>query len=261
MGSFLPWNLGSLRVFCFEGIPIGRFPFPGGSLFTGFSSLESLLVLPFAVTENITTTLEHVSRAPQVSHAFGEGSRQGRKGQDTACLWGGVPGVQPRPLLSSWWDLPSRWQGGDMVELSHCFGKLKSVHALIRGNLSALLSFLLSTAGLTRFSFIGTSQQVCFLLKIFFFYFDVAMLEKHTPAPSLNAVCKLAYVKPHYPGREHGGESWLVWGCHYLTLGLWNSGFFASWLPGTVPWLCPPLHKVRADPVGFALFLAPCPAA
>ena len=39
--------------------------------------------------------------------------------------------------------------------------------------------------------------------------------------------------------------------------------FFASWLPGMVPWLCPLLHEVRADPMGFALppFLAPCPAA
>lgn len=83
-----------------------------------------------------------------------------------ARLWDDVSRVQPRPLLSSRWDLPRRRQG-DGVELSYCFGKLKAAGALIRGNLSALLSVLLSTAGLTRFSFIGTSQQVCFLLKIF----------------------------------------------------------------------------------------------
>lgn len=102
-------------MFCFGGIPTGRFSSPGGSLFTVFSSLESLLVLLLAVTENITTTLERVSRAPRVSGAFGEGSRQGRMGQDTACLRGGVSRVQPRPPLSSWWDLPRRWQGGDKV--------------------------------------------------------------------------------------------------------------------------------------------------
>jgi len=39
--------------------------------------------------------------------------------------------------------------------------------------------------------------------------------------------------------------------------------FFASCLPGTVLWLCPQLHQMRADLMGFALplFLAPCPAA
>lgn len=90
----------------FGGIPTSRFSSPGGSLFTGFSSLESLLVLLLAVMENITTILECVSRAPWVSHAFGEGRRQGRKGQDMACLWGSVRGVQPQPPLSSRWDLP-----------------------------------------------------------------------------------------------------------------------------------------------------------
>lgn len=43
------------------------------------------------------------------------------------------------------------------MESSYCFRKLKAVAALIRGNLSALLSFLLSAAGFNQFSFIGTS--------------------------------------------------------------------------------------------------------
>jgi len=119
--------------------------------------------------KNITPTLERVGRAPRVSRACREGSRQGRKGQDTACLWGSVPGARPRPLLGSWWDLVRRRQGRHAVELSYCFGKLKAVGALVRGYLSALLSFLLSAAGLTLFSFIGIFSLLAYPNRFVFF--------------------------------------------------------------------------------------------
>lgn len=85
--SLLPCSLGILRVFCFEGVSTSEFVLPDGHVHISFSSFASWMVLLLAVMEIITTILECVSRAACVSHAFGEGLKQRRKGQHMACLW------------------------------------------------------------------------------------------------------------------------------------------------------------------------------
>lgn len=87
IASLPPWSLGSLRVFCFQGILTGRISSPGWSLFTCFSSFESLLVLLLAVRENVTTTLEVPS---------GKEAGRGRWGR----MWPSCCVVSPESSLS-----------------------------------------------------------------------------------------------------------------------------------------------------------------
>lgn len=145
-----------------------------------------------------------------------EGNKEGRRGQDAAHPWGGVPRIQPWPPLSSWWDPPRQQHGGDAVELSHSFGKLKAVGTLRRAY------FSVSAVGFTRFSLIGTSRWVCFLPKVIIIFFSAMFpyWKKHTPAPGLCRFADCISVKPRRSGREHVDELCLVQGCCYLTLSL-----------------------------------------
>lgn len=86
------------------------------------------------------------------------------------------------------------------------------------------------------------------------------MLEKHTPASGLNAICKLAYVK--HSALEGSMEVNPGWFEAAITYTQPVKLLFDSWLPGPVPGLCPLLLQVRADLMGFILllFLDPCPS-
>lgn len=79
------------------------------------------------------------------------------------------------------------------------------------------------------------------------------MLEKHSPGPGLNTVCKLAYVK--HTALEGSMEMNPGWFEAAITLHSAYETVFFSWLLGPVPWLCPLLIQVRADLMGLVLLL------